>query len=122
MNNRGQSLITFVLILPLITMFLAFFIDSSLCIMEKNKIDGVITSNMQSSLNSGIYDTLKIKEAISHNISGDVKVDVDNDNLKIYVKSTKTSVFNKILNFSWYNFEFNYCGNYQDKKINKKCG
>ena len=42
MNNRGQSLIMFVLILPLLSMFIAFFIDSSLCMMEKSKIDFLI--------------------------------------------------------------------------------
>lgn len=122
MNKRGQSLIIFVLILPLIILFVAFLIDSSLSIMEKSKIDGIITSNMESSLNNDIRDAQKIKKAIMKNENLDTEVVIVNDKLQVKVNSTKKSVFGKILSFSWYKLEFNYCGNYLDKKINKNCG
>ena len=122
MNNKGQSLIIFVLILPLIVLFVAFLIDSSLSIMEKNKIDGIITSNMQKSLNNDIRDILKIKNAIIKSEKMDIDVNIVDDKLVVKAKSTKKSVFGKILNFSWYELDFNYCGNYLDKKINENCG
>lgn len=122
MNNKGQSLITFVLILPLITLFIAFFIDSSLCIMEKNKIDGIITSNMKNVLESDIRDEEKIKRAILKNTEGEVLVTINLEELKIDVKSHKKTIFGNMLKFPWYDLKFRYCGNYQDKKINKKCG
>ena len=40
MNNRGQSLIMFVLLLPVIALLMAFVIDSSFSLMEKNRLDG----------------------------------------------------------------------------------
>lgn len=122
MNNKGQSLIIFVLILPVLVLFVAFLIDSSLSIMEKNKVDGIITSNMENALNSDIRDILKIKNAIIKSEKMDVDVNIVDDNLIIKTKSTKKSVFGKILDFSWYKLDFNYCGNYLDKKINKNCG
>ncbi len=122
MNKHGQSLITFILILPLITLFVAFFIDSSLCIMEKNKIEGIITSNMKEALDNDIRDEEKIKKAILKNDDLEVLVSVLDDDLKINVKSHKKTVFGNMLKFPWYDLKFNYCGNYQDKKINKKCG
>lgn len=122
MNKRGQSLIIFVLLLPIIILFAAFLIDSSLSIMEKNKIDGIITSNMENSLNKDIRDIEKIKKAIAKNGNMETSVNIVNNQLVVKVKSTKKSVFGKILNFSWYNLEFNYCGNYLNKKIDKKCG
>lgn len=122
MNNRGQSLIIFVLILPIIVLFVAFLIDSSLSIMEKNKIDGILVTNMKSALASDIRDAGKIKDALVQNEQMDVNVKIVDDKLEIKAKSTKKNVFGKILDFSWYNLEFNYCGNYLDKKINKNCG
>ena len=122
MNNKGQSLIVFVLVLPLITLFLAFFIDSSLSIMEKSRIDGIITSNMESALNKEIMDIEKIENAIKKNADISSRVEIVGDNLKINAKVTRNSLFAKILNFSWYNLEFNYCGNYISKRIDKKCG
>ena len=122
MNKHGQSLITFVLILPLITLFIAFFIDSSLCIMEKNKLDGIITSNMKNTLENDIKDEEKIKNAILKNADLEISVSILEEELKINVKSHKKTVFGNMLKFPWYDLKFNYCGSYLDKKINKKCG
>ena len=122
MNNRGQSLIVFILLLPIITMFLAFFIDSSLSYLEKNKIDGIITSNMSEALNNDIRDSEKIKNAINKNSEINFNIVITDDTLKINANTKHKSIFAKILNFSWYKLEFNYCGNYIDKKIDKKCG
>ena len=74
MNKHGQSLIMFVLILPLISLFIAFFIDSTLSIMEKNRIDGIISSNMKEALDKDIRDSEKIKKAIKKNEDMDVIV------------------------------------------------
>ncbi len=122
MNNKGQSLIMFVLVLPLIVLVIAFVTDSSLSLMEKNKLDGIITSNMQNALDNDIRDEDKIRNAIKNNDKMDIIVTVLDDDLSIIVNSHKKSVFGKILKFSYYDLDFNYCANYIDKKINKKCG
>ncbi len=119
MNKKGQSLVIFVLILPVIALLIAFFIDSSISIMEKNRLEGIIKSNMNEALNSNIYDAEKIKEAIKKNDNIYVSVSIENDNLEIKANSNKKSVFGNILNFDYYKLEFNYCANYNDKKINK---
>ena len=122
LNNHGQSLIMFVLVLPLIILLIAFFIDSSLSIMEKNKLDGIITSNMEEALKNDIRDESKIRNAIKTDDKMNIVVSIVEDELKVIVKSTKKSIFAKLLDFSYYNLNFNYCANYIDKKINKKCG
>lgn len=122
MNNRGQSLIMFVLILPLLSLFIAFFIDSTLSLMEKNKLDGIITSNMEEALKNDIRDEDKIRNAIKKNEDIDVLVSIVGDDLKVIAKSNKKSVFGKLLNFEYYQLDYNYCVNYIEKKINKKCG
>ena len=122
MNNKGQSLITFVLVLPLIVLVMAFVIDSSLSLSEKNKLDGIITSNMEEALKNDIRDENKIRNAIKSNDQMDVMVSIVEDELRVIVKVNKKSIFAKVLNFDYYKLEFNYCANYQDKKINKKCG
>ena len=122
MNKRGQSLIMFVLILPLISLFIAFFIGSSLSLYEKNKIDGIITSNMEEAINNDIRDDIKIRNAIKKNDNMEVTVNIVDDNLQVIVKSNKKSIFGKLLKFNYYDLNYNYCANYIDKKINKKCG
>ena len=122
MNNKGQSLITFVLILPIITLFIAFFIDSSLSLLEKNKLSGVIMDNMKVSLKNDIRDIDKIKKAIEKNDNVNVDITINEDILHVKVNSKKKYLFGNILNLPWYNLEFNYCGNYLDQKINENCG
>ncbi len=122
MNNKGQSLITFILLLPIIILVLAFLVDSSLMMLEKNKIDGVIKSNMKAALKSDIRDSNQIKDSIKKTANIDISVQINDDELKVNAISSKKSLFSKILNFSWHNLDFNYCGNYQTLKINKKCG
>ena len=121
MNNRGQSLITFVLILPLLVLFIAFFIDSSLSIMEKSKLEGSVNDNLKISLEKDIRDTDKISSAIKKNIDADITIIINEDNIKINAKSKKSNVFGKLFKLPYYDLEVNYCGNYVDKKINKKC-
>ncbi len=122
MNNKGQSLVTFILILPIIVMVIAFVIDSTLSITEKNKLDGIITNNMKSAIENDIRDEEKIKNAIISNEDMDVLVGIVDDELRVFAKSKKESVFGKVLNFKYYNLEFKYCANYITKEINKKCG
>ena len=122
MNNKGQSLATFILLLPLIVLVIAFVIDSSLSMMEKNKLDGIITSNMENALKNDIRDEEKIKSAIKKNDKMDIMVSIVDDELRVIVQSPKKSVFGKIFKFEYYNLEFNYCANYINQNINKKCG
>ena len=122
MNKRGQSLITFVLVLPLITLLIAFVIDSSLSLMEKNRIDGIITSNIEKAIRSNIRNEESIKNAIKKNENMDVSVNIIENELRVVAKKDKKSVFGKVLDFDYYKLEYNYCANYETLKINKKCG
>ena len=122
MNNRGQSLITFVLILPLLALFIAFLIDSSLSIMEKSKLEGSIYDNLKISLEKNIRDTDKISDAIKKNVDADIVVVINEDDIKINAESKKSNVFGKLFKLPYYDLKVSYCGNYIDKKINKKCG
>lgn len=122
MNKKGQSLVIFVLILPFLALLIAFIVDSTLSLMEKNKLDGIITSNIKNALKEDIYDTDKIKKAILSNEDMEVSVSVTEDTLHVTAKSNKKSVFGELLKFKYYQLEYDYCGNYTDKKINKKCG
>ena len=48
MNNKGQTLIAFVIILPIFILFLAFIVDTGLLLKEKSKLNGSTKSIIQS--------------------------------------------------------------------------
>ena len=122
MNNRGQSLITFVLVLPLLVLFIAFFIDSALSIAEKSKLSGSVYDNLKIALDKDIRESDVISSAIKKNIDSDITIIINEDNIKINAKSKKKSVFGNLFKLPYYNLEINFCGSYLDKKINKNCG
>ena len=122
MNKRGQSLITFVLILPLLVFFAAFFIDSMKMTLERKKIDGIVISNMKIVLDKNIKDEEKIVNVIKENDETlDVLVNIESDNLEIKVHGKKKNIFGNIFKIKYLDLNFDYCANYVDKEINKDC-
>lgn len=122
MNKRGQSLITFILILPVIILFVAFIIDSGLSIIEKENVDGILTDNMNMAVKQKNKDVEEIKEVIIKNKDNlDLDIKIENNYLKIKAVDKKKNLFGKIIDLSWYNLEFNYCISYGDRKLNKEC-
>lgn len=121
MNNKGQSLVLFVLILPILTLILALVLDSLLAYSNKMRLEGAIESNLEIVLKENIRDTEKIKNVILGNIDGesDCKIEVSDNNLKILINLEKNSLFGHILDFDFYNLEANYCGNYNNYQISK---
>ena len=117
MNNKGQSLIIFILILPLIGLFIVFFTKLLLMNVENTKISRVIQDNMQIALNNDIRDISKIKKVIdSNNLNLKVLIEINNDNL---IVKTIGNNKNKIENIIGMNAELRYCGNYKEKQVYK---
>ena len=120
MNNKGQSLVTFVLILPLLVLFMAFVIDSLLSIKEKNKLDGIIQNNLEIALNKNITNEDRIIQAIKEN-DKDISVITEINDIVIKIKGNekKKNIFGNLVKLDWYNLEVIYCGNYESKKIER---
>lgn len=118
MNNHGQSLILFVLIIPIVVGFLAFFIDLSMVNYEKNRLNGIVVSNLEIIVNSDIRDIDRIKSVFLEN---DISVDIslEEDSVIILVDSDIKSLFGKILNFDMYEFIISYKGDYLAKTVSK---
>ena len=116
MNNKGQSLVTFVLILPIIVLFLLFFIGSAMSYMEKAQLEGIIYDTINVVVEQDIRDENKIEEVIHENDSSIIlEISIVNDEIKITgSKSTGIMKNNSQL-------KVRYCANYQSKKIKKEC-
>lgn len=119
MNKRGQTLILFVLLLPIIASFLAFFIDLSLVKYEKNKIDSIILSNLEIIVDNEITDLERIQSIYRENGLKVADVYLSGDEIVVEVEKEIKSIFGKILNFDLYEIDCNYKGNYQNKEVEK---
>ncbi len=122
MNNKGQSLIFFVVILPILALFLVFLIDICIYGLNNNHIKNTIKDNLKVILKDEIKDEDKIIKVIKDNID-DINVDVRilENGIEINV-NYKHKSFSKKLISSEPTVNYHYCGNYESKEIkNKKC-
>lgn len=118
MNNKGQSLITFVLILPLIVFFIAYLIDSLNGMMNKSRLEGIIKNNLEIVLNNNIQDEEEIKNVLKENDKNlEIDIKIDGDIIKIDINSQIKYLFGNIFHHKENNIKFRYCGNYQEKNI-----
>ena len=103
-NNKGQVLVLFLLLLPIITLALAFIIDSSLMFYNKNYLDNV-NKDILTSLNKKIdVSNEDIKLLYSLNDEDIVIDEVKIENRSIYIKTHKDikPIFGKIIGMDKY--------------------
>lgn len=124
MDNKGQSLILFVIILPILAMFMVLLIDVCSYELNHNHIKNTINENLKVIVKDEIKDEEKIENIIKSNIdNSDVSVIINEEenNIEINVTYKHKSFSRKIIS-NEPTVNYHYCGNYETKEIkNKKC-
>ena len=119
MNNKGQTLVIFVILLPIFLLLLAFVIDYGLLSVEKRRVDNNTYDAVKYYL-SNIDDVnieSKTIELLNANLKDvDIKINNTDDSVIIEVKSNYKSLFNSIINS---NFTVRYKGIKTSKEIIK---
>ncbi|MBQ9318093.1 MAG: hypothetical protein IJR82_00475 [Bacilli bacterium] len=115
-NNHGQTLVAFVLLIPLISILLLMVIDYGLMSYETRKISNTIKDAIEYGLNNlekaNVTDSMR--ELITMNIDKDnilnLDIKIENGNIIIDIETKYKSIFfNKI--------KLSYQGNMIDGKI-----
>jgi len=116
MNNKGQSLVLFVLLIPIILGVLALVIDVGKALVEKNSLNNKIELIMD----YGLEDDLSIKEIeylLEYNLKNyKYKLNIDNDIIKINAKTYVKGIISNISNFKGFNIESEYHGYMENNK------
>lgn len=115
MNNKGQVLVIFVILLPIFLMILTLIIDLGMLSIEKRKVDNNTYDAIEYYLESNNKD--KIIKLIEKNID-DVDVDIkDSENsVEISVSKEYKGIYNIIYDNE---IKITYIGNKETKKIIK---
>lgn len=119
MNKKGQSLVLFVIILPVILGVLMFIVDLSLANYNTSHLKSVIESNMTVALDKKIKNSDEIKNAIRDNFDNieSVNVIINEDNLEITAKLKEKFLLANVYKMNFYKLDVTYCGNYHNKSI-----
>lgn len=119
MNNKGQSLILFVLVMPIVVGFLAFFIDISMVNYEKNRIDGIIINNLEIIVDNDIQNLDVIRKVFLENSVNIKDISINNGIISVDININIKSLFGRILDFDMYKLKVKYKGNYLEKSVDK---
>lgn len=98
MNNKGQTLVVFIILLPVLFLFLGLVYDFGLISLENKKIKNNIEEIISYSLDNLEEEnlTLKIKENLENNL-GSIKTNItlENNIVLINVKKEIKTIFIK---------------------------
>ena len=122
-NSKGQVLVIFILLLPVILMIFALIIDVGLLYSEKRKLDNTVLEAINYRFdNISLEDSVleeKITILLGKNID-DIEVmniDVSSNYIKIGVIKSKESLFANVFKKAVYEIKSSYIGKIENKKI-----
>lgn len=122
MNNKGQTLVLFVLLLPLLLVFSMMVLEAGNVLITRNRIDGEIKQAIKYGFNldSNDLDEIsdKIQKMLVKNIGSDIKFDIKVTSVDIRVGVVKEyqSLFPTIINYD-YVIKRNFKGYISNDKI-----
>jgi preprotein translocase subunit SecF len=106
MNNKGQSLVTFVIIIPIFIILLAFVVDTGLVLENKTKASSTIRTILKTTSN----DEDKIRSLLEKNNipTTNLKIDIKENEVIIKDSYEIESIFGKIIGIKSYKIKVSY--------------
>ena len=114
MNNKGQTLVLFVALLPFIFILFVFVFDLSYLSSQKTKLDSIATSSLNSIIMES-KDIESVKKVINKN---DKDIKIDNIDYKNICLSKKVKpIFGGIIGYDVFNIKTCLEGNIKNNKL-----
>lgn len=128
LNNKGQSLILFVVVLPVLLLVLVLVIDIGRVIVVKQKLDNINTIVIDYGLEhldkEGIEQELVKLVRLNGKDIDDVTLSIEDGKIYSSLEESTKGIFSKIINISIFRVKSSYQGYITDseKRIEKISG
>ena len=124
-NNKGQTLVIFVVFLPIILIMMATIVDVGLMYYNKNKLDNINMFITEYGVNNIENENLvsELEELINKNVVNlsNKNIKINNNKIEIKLEKETESTFGKIIGIENYKIKSYYIGtNIENKKEIKK--
>ena len=114
-NNRGQVLVLFIMILPIVFIAVAWIIDSSYMMYQKNRLDNINLDVLNSVKDEINVSEEEIRDLIILNDAKIVNEDISiNETITIDNYILVDSIFGKIVGFDEYKISSSISVNYNN--------
>lgn len=121
MNNKGQTLVIFVIVLPILLMIFTLIIDLGFIYIEKRNMNDIVYDSVEYYLENitDINIEEKSKKLLNKNIKNieDIKINENDEYVEIYVSKTRESLYSIITHDT--EISVSYIGYKENKKIIK---
>lgn len=123
LNNRGQTLVLFVMLLPIMLLVMVLVFDIGKSIVEKQKLDNIsfmiVSYGIEHSNDDNIEGTLKELVTLNYKDATDVEILVKDDYVSVSLSGKVKGVFGNLVGKSNFKVRSYYIGNINDKKIKR---
>ena len=118
MSNKGQSLVVFVLILPIIFLLISLVFEIGNLLNTQSRFDSEVRSTIAYGLkhinDENIVNVLY--NLLNKNLEGEKNIEVSNNTIKINLKYNSINLY-KFLSKQKYNIDVTYVGYMENNKI-----
>ena len=118
MDSKGQTLIIFVLILPILLLLFALIWEVGNLGFTINKYEKEIEDTIKYGLNH--LDDENLEEVLTNllkaNLDGKISVEINNQTIQVNVKQKYDAMFNNLLNHK-FDIDLTYNGYIENKKL-----
>ncbi len=119
-DSRGQVLVAFVLLIPVILMLLALIVDVGFLYVEKRKTDNVVKDIINYGLDNINLQEVTLQEKITKLINSNLDdvqrldIQIDANSIEINITRDKQSIFSNIYKDASYKIASDYVGDITD--------
>lgn len=118
MNNKGQVLVVFIILIPILFMLIGIIFDVCYASYEKGKIENDLEYILKTSLENNLSES-EIEDLLDKNIDNieNYNISFDNNVLSIYIDANVDGVFKNLFDNPIEKISVSYRGYISDDKI-----
>lgn len=122
MNNKGQTLIIFVILIPILILVAALVVDTGLMTFEKERYRGIIENGIEEYFDTGNVEETEKIFSLNDIPKEEYTIIVQEKQIEVSLNTTIEAIFGKIINIEEYEIKMNYVGTKERERviINKK--
>lgn len=115
MNKKGQTLVIFVIFVPIFVIIINFIINKTNMYYDKRNMENIVKESIHYGLNNIEEENIKskIEEYINKNINCEIDVNIENNQIFVTLKKESTEI-KKILGYG--NITISYKGYIENEK------
>lgn len=117
MNKKGQTLIIFVILIPVLVLMAALVVDTGLMIYAKENYRGIIENGISEYFHTGSREDIERLFALNGLSMEDYTITVHENEIEVSLETEVEAIFGKIINIREYDIKMNYVGTTDGQRV-----